>query len=172
MFKGIEAHLPIDTLLQENTGVVINTTADMQKRFQCVKETQERAVAFIQEARTKYEKASDNDLRNRYKQLRPVRTGGLVLRKTKDESVERKSKPTYEIKPYVVVATGERGNYAIQALSTQGRHFRGQEDCYGLGTIILDSGELPHEFWYPSLSLAHREIPRDPISLPLCTIQN
>ena len=114
VFKGMEAHLPIDTLLKENTGVVINTTADMEERFQCVKETQERAQAFIQEARTKYEKASDNDLRNRYKQLRSFRTGGLVLRKTKDESVERKSKPTYEVKPYVVVATGERGNYAIQ----------------------------------------------------------
>ena len=37
-----------------------------------------------------------------------------MLRKTKNESVERKSKPTYEVKPYVVVATGERGNDAIQ----------------------------------------------------------
>ena len=95
--KGMEAHLPMDTLLQESTGVVINTTADMEERFQCVKETQERAIAFIQEARTKYEKASDNDLRNRYKQLRSFRTGDLVLRKTKDESIERKCKPTYEI---------------------------------------------------------------------------
>ena len=95
------AHLPRGTLLQENTGVVINTTADMEDRFQCVKETQGRALAFVQEARTKYEKASGNDLRNKYKQLRLFRTGDLVLRKTKDESVERKSKPTYEVRPYV-----------------------------------------------------------------------
>ena len=105
----------MDTLLQESTVVVINTTADMEERFQCVKKTQEGAIAFIQEACTKYEKASDNDLRNRYKQLRSFRTGDLVLRKTKDESVEQNCNPTYEIKPYVVVATGERGNYAIQA---------------------------------------------------------
>ena len=69
--------IPIGTLLQENTGVVINTTADMEERFQCVKETQEMATAFVQEARTKYENASDDDLRNRYKQLRSfmIRTG-------------------------------------------------------------------------------------------------
>ena len=90
-------------MLQENTGVVINTTSDMEERFRCVKETQERALAFVQEARTKYEKASDDDLRNKYKQLKSFRTGDLVLRKTKDESVERKSKPTYEVKPDVYV---------------------------------------------------------------------
>ena len=53
-------------------------------------------------------------VRNRYKQPRSFRTGDLVLRKTKDESVERKSKPSYEVKPYVVIVTGERGNYTIQ----------------------------------------------------------
>ena len=108
--------------------MVINITADMEERFQCAKETQERAIASIQEARTKYEKASDNDLRNRYKQLRSFRTGDLVLRKTKDESVERKFKPTYGVKPYVVVATGERGNYAIQAqrkVNSHGKLTRG-----------------------------------------------
>ena len=42
--------------------------------------------------------------------------------------------------------------------------FRGRGARYGRGTIILDSGELPHEFWYPPPSLADREIPRDPIS--------
>ena len=67
---AMDAHLPIDTLLQENMGKVINTTADMDERFQCVKETQERASVFVQEAHRKYEKASDNNLRNRYKQLR------------------------------------------------------------------------------------------------------
>ena len=92
----MEAHLPIDTLLQEYTGVVIKTTAVrvMKERFQCVKETQERALAFIQEARTKYEKASDNDLRNRYKQLRSFRTGqGSGLRRGLGKYVVFLAKP-------------------------------------------------------------------------------
>ena len=41
--------------------------------------------------------------------------------------------------------------------------FRGQEARYGTGTLILDSGELPHELGYPPQPLSHREIPHDSI---------
>ena len=44
--------------------------------------------------------------------------------------------------------------------------FRGQGAHYGTETIILDSGELPHELGYPPLPLSHREIPHDSISPP------
>ena len=44
--------------------------------------------------------------------------------------------------------------------------FRGQGARYGTGTLILDSGELPHELGYPPLPLSHREIPHDSISPP------
>ena len=51
--------------------------------------------------------------------------------------------------------------------------FRGQVARYGTGTLVLDSGELPHELGYPHRPLSNREITHDSISPPtLCTSQN
>ena len=37
-----------------------------------------------------------------------------MLRRVKDEDVGRKTRPRFEVKPYVVVKDRHRGNYAVQ----------------------------------------------------------
>ena len=47
------------------------------------------------------------------------------------------------------------------------RGLQGSGACDGVGTMLLGSGELPHEIWYPALPPPNREIPRDPIPPPM-----
>jgi len=116
VFHGMEARLPLDEALKPRPGFVKETDAEVEEYMCVIKEAQERACKWVCEAHAEYARAMDDDVRNRHKKLRRLELGELVLRRVKDKDVGRKVKPRFEVRPFVVVKCGHRGNYAIQRL--------------------------------------------------------
>jgi transposase InsO family protein len=115
IFHGMLPVCPLDRALQPRKGSIAMSEVGMEEHMEAVRSAQRRAIEFVEEARLKYEDELDHDRRSSHKPLRTFQPGDLVLRRvSNDQSVSRKTKPTYEEKPYVVIKSGHRGNYAIQ----------------------------------------------------------
>ena len=115
IFHGQLPRAVIDRALQPKAGMVSMNEAGMEDHIEAIRSSQKRAIEFTQQARVRYEEELDHDRRYAHKILRTFQPGDLVLRRARvDTSVARKTNPTYEEKPYIVVKTGHRGNYLLQ----------------------------------------------------------
>jgi transposase InsO family protein len=115
IFHGLLPVIPLDRALRPKAGMVAMNEVGVEDRMEAIRSSQRRAVEFVERSRGKYEQELDQDRRYAHKTLRTFHPGDLVLKRTRTETgVARKTNPTYEVKPFVVIKGGHRGNYAVQ----------------------------------------------------------
>jgi hypothetical protein len=116
LFHGLEPRLALDTALRGEVGLVKGSDQQIEDNLMAIRTAQKLALQWAEQARVEYEAELDQDRRYKHKKLRMLPMGSVVLKVNRESGLGRKTKVSYEERPYVVVAHGQRGNYAIQRL--------------------------------------------------------
>ena len=116
LFHGLEPRMALDAALRKQQGLVKGSDQEIEDSLNAIRTAQKLALQWAAVAREEYQAELDQDRRYKHKKLRVLPMGSVVLRVNRETGLARKTKVSYEERPYVVVGHGERGNYAIQRL--------------------------------------------------------